>query len=72
MLAFLESCLVSIPANIVSSTHRNRARDDAVTSPAVLNARFLAGERIDTEAMDFSAVRGAHQDIPYAFTSVAS
>jgi hypothetical protein len=70
MLAFRESCLVSIPANIVSSTHRNRAREDAGTSPRALNARFLAGDRIDVEAMDFSLVRGAHQDIAYVFTRV--
>jgi hypothetical protein len=36
-------------------------------SPEALNARFLAGERIDLDAMDFSAVRGAHQEIPLVF-----
>ena len=68
MLSFRESCLVSIPANIVSATHQNRARHSADTSAEALNVRFLAGERIDLAAMDFSAVRGAHQAIPYAFT----
>ncbi len=63
MLAFQESCVVSIPVNVVTSTHRNRSADRADWSPAVLNQRFLRGERIDLDAMDFSRVNGAHCDI---------
>jgi hypothetical protein len=70
MLAFRESCLVSIPLNVVSSTHRNRAGEDPERSPWALNRRFLSGERIDFEAMDFSHVRGAHQEIPIVFKSL--
>lgn len=69
MLAFRASSIVSIPANVVSATHRNRAGDNAATSPEALNSCFLAGERIDLGAMDFSAVVGAHQEIPYVFRS---
>jgi hypothetical protein len=72
MLAFQESCLVSIPINIVSPTHRNPAGSDPETSPPALNTRFLAGERIDFDAMDFSTVRGAHQEIPLVFRTVDS
>jgi hypothetical protein len=68
MLAFRESCLVSIPVNVVSSTHENRAGGDPELAPEALNARFLAGERIDFQAMDFSSVRGAHQEVPLVFT----
>jgi hypothetical protein len=67
MMSFRESCLVSIPVNVVSSTHANRAGRDPKLSPEALNARFLAGERIALEAMDFGSVRGAHQEIPLAF-----
>jgi hypothetical protein len=67
MLSFRESCLVSIPANIVTPTYRNRASENLDWSPEVLNRRFLAGERIDLDAMDFSSVRGAHQEIPFVF-----
>jgi hypothetical protein len=70
MLAFRESCLVSIPVNIVSPTHRNPAGSDSEASPSALNARFLAGERIDLDAMDFSSVRGAHQELQLVFKSV--
>lgn len=67
MLGFCESCLVSIPANIVSSTHQNRAGVAASMSPEALNSRFLAGERIDLDAMDFSCIRSAHQETPLLF-----
>jgi hypothetical protein len=70
MLAFRESCLVSIPANVVTSTHRNRSTNRADWSPAVLNRRFLAGERIDLDAMEFLRVNGAHCDIPLRFTAL--
>jgi hypothetical protein len=66
MLAFRESCLVSIPANVVT-TYRNRAAQNPDWSVEALNQRFLAGERIDLDAMDFSSVRGAHQEISLAF-----
>jgi hypothetical protein len=71
MLAFRESCVVGIPANVVSETHRNRAGEDPGESPEALNERFLAGERIDLDAMDFSHVAGAHEPMPYVFAGSA-
>jgi hypothetical protein len=70
MLAFRESCLVSIPANIVSSTHQNPSGANPAWSAEALNRRFLAGERLDLKAMDFSAIQGAHQDVLLAFTRI--
>ncbi len=67
LLAFEHSCLVSIPVNVVSSTHTNLAGTDPALSAQALNARFLAGEQFALDAMDFSAVRGAHQEIPLKF-----
>jgi len=70
MLASRESCVVSVPANAVSTT-ANRSGEDPSYSPETLNARFLGGQRIDLDAMDFSGIRGAHQEIPFVFTSDA-
>jgi hypothetical protein len=70
MLASRESCVLSVPANAVSVT-ANRSGEDPDYSPEALNARFLAGQRIDLNAMDFSGIRGAHQEIPFVFTSRA-
>jgi hypothetical protein len=69
MLAFRESCVVGIPANVVSETHRNRAGKDPGESPEQLNERFLGGERIDIDAMDFSGVSGAHEPLPLVFAA---
>lgn len=58
------SCLVGIPHNRVQDQYPNK---NAGGSAKKLNARFLAGDRIDLEAMDFSNVIGVHQEIPYRF-----
>lgn len=68
--SFRHSVVVSIPANIVNETHANR--HGAYADPGELNERFLAGERIDVTAMDFSTVRACHQEIPFAWRRVAS
>lgn len=67
MIAPKMSCLVSIPANRVSESGggRNAGRGD--WAPEALNRMYLDGWRIDLETMDFSDVRGAHQEIPLAF-----
>ena len=57
------SCIVSIPHNRVGE-YPNRFGGGSAME---LNDRFLSGERIDTGAMDFSSVRGAHQEIPYVW-----
>jgi len=69
MLGFRDSCVVSIPMNIVSETHRNRSGQIAEYTVDALNARYLSGERIDLERMDFSRVRAAHEEIPVVFAS---
>jgi hypothetical protein len=58
------SSLVNIPHNRVQNQYQNRF---AGNSFEPLNQRFLAGERIDLQAMDFSNVRAAHQEIEYRF-----
>jgi hypothetical protein len=67
LLSFEQSCLVSIPLNIVSSTHTNRASANPELSPASLNYRFLAGERISLDSIEASSVCGAHQEFALDF-----
>jgi hypothetical protein len=71
MLAFRESSLLSIPANLVNSTHENRTSGNPALSAEALNARFLDGDRIQIDQMDFAAVRAAHQEVPFVFSSRA-
>jgi len=69
VLAFSgHSCVVSIPANVVTDWPKGN-RHAASHSAEKLNQRYLAGARIDLEAMDFSNVVGCHQEIEYCFTS---
>jgi hypothetical protein len=65
MASFTSSRVVSIPANIVNATFRNR--QSGRYGVAELNDRFLSGERIALDQLDFSAVTACHQEIPYAF-----
>lgn len=61
MASYPHSCLVGIPANIVNTTHPNRHANSH--SPADLNAAYLEGKRLDLDALDFSDIRGAHQEL---------
>jgi hypothetical protein len=58
------SCLVGIPHNRVQQMYGYPNGGGTVQE---LNERFLAGERIDLDAMDFSDVHGSHQLIEYKF-----
>jgi hypothetical protein len=69
MLAFENSCVVSIPTNIVSGTHENRSGQIAEYLPGALNERFLAGQRIDLDRMNFAHVHAAHAEIPLVFAT---
>jgi hypothetical protein len=65
MASFRHNIVVSIPANLVNETYTNRHGN--LASIEELNRRFLAGERIDVGAMDFSSIRACHQEIPFVF-----
>ncbi len=67
MACYPHSVQVGLPLNVVTETHRNR---HGLTHPYTtdeLNKRFLRGERIDYERMDFSNIIGAHQELPLVF-----
>jgi hypothetical protein len=61
--------VVSIPANVVNETYPNRNAE--AVGVVELNTRFLAGDRIDTGAMDFSDVGACHQEIAYVYRRTA-
>jgi hypothetical protein len=68
LAAFDESCIVAVPLNVVTESMSNRSGADPELTPEALNERYLAGERIDLDALDFTAIRAAHQEIPLAFS----
>jgi hypothetical protein len=63
MASYRESHLVSIPANRVNETFPNRFDSASGADPHSLNARYLSGERLDLEAIDFASVNAAHAEI---------
>lgn len=66
MACFDESVLVNSPANIVGSS-ANKAGEKYGMELEELNRLFLSGHAIDLDSMDFSDVRGCHQEIQYQF-----
>lgn len=65
MASFVDSRVVSIPANIVNETFPNR--HGGLHDVDELNERFLAGERIDVASMAFDDINACHTEIPYVF-----
>lgn len=61
MASYEHSCLVGLPLNVVTDTHRNR--NAGTWDSDDLAARYLDGWRIDLDALNFTDVRGAHQEI---------
>jgi hypothetical protein len=66
MACFDESALVNSPVNIVGSS-ANEAGNKYGIALEELNDLFLSGHAIDLDSMDFSDVRGCHQEIQYQF-----
>ncbi len=67
MISFEESRLVSIPINLVNDTFKNRHGLEYYMSEKELNDRYLNGEIIDLNAMDFTNINGPHKEIKYEF-----
>lgn len=68
MVCSPHSSCVSLPHNAVSPASLSPRGDNPLWQPEALRERFMAGERLDLGAMDFSRVSGAHQEIPLVFT----
>jgi hypothetical protein len=64
MASYPHSCLVGVPVNRVQSAVPNRNGETHPYTVQDLNERYLRGERIDLHALDFSDIRGAHQELP--------
>lgn len=61
------SCCVSLPHNRVSEDSGCPAGANPDWQPGPLLDAFLDGYRLDLDAMDFTGIIGAHQEVPLAF-----
>lgn len=67
MMSFLQSRLVGVPANIVTSTTNNFFGKEYFYKPEDLCSKYLDGLRIDLSQMDFSGITSAHQELKLEF-----
>lgn len=70
MWAFKESVLVNSPTNIVQSTSPNLNGQEHGVSAKELNDKFLAGSEIVMEKIDFSNIRGCHQELELPMSEI--
>lgn len=67
MAAFKHSVMVNSPSNIVNDTHPNRKGEQFGISAEELNKKYLEGEIIDLESLDFSNIQGCHQELALTY-----
>lgn len=67
MTAPLHSCVVSLPHNVTSTSSGNPRGSNPNWQPGALRDLYMYGWRIDLDAMDFTHVTAAHQEIPLRF-----
>lgn len=68
MTCFDDQCLVGVPVNRVSEESGVPNGERYPQSPQALNKRFLAGERIDLDAIDFSVVDSCHHEFKFIWS----
>jgi hypothetical protein len=71
MASFQEQSVVGVPVNITSPSSSVAAGLRFEQSAKMLNERFLDGERINLDALDFSGVKSVHQEFPFEWEPCA-
>lgn len=61
------SCTVSLPHNVTSKSSNNPRGGNPEWQADALTAKYLDGWRIDLDAMDFTDITAAHQEVPLVF-----
>lgn len=67
IVSFKESKLVSIPVNLVNDTFNNRNGLEFYMSEKELNEKYLNGNIIDLDSLNFTNINGPHKEIKYEF-----
>lgn len=67
VISFIESHLVSIPVNIVNTVFKNRHGLEYFISEKELNDKYINGEKIDLNQLNFMNINGPHKEIKYEF-----
>ncbi len=67
MVSFVHNVMVNSPSNIVNDTHPNRKGEQFGISAEELNKKYLNGEIINYDAIDFTQIHGCHQELSFEF-----
>jgi len=70
MVAYKISVLVNSPNNIVQNVYHNRKAEKYSFTTKELNDKYLANEIIDLNSIDFSNIRGCHQELEFKFKKI--
>jgi len=70
MVAYKTSSLVNSPNNIVNETHPNRKGEKYKFLAEELNEIYLSGKIIDYNSIDFSDIKGCHQELDFKFKNI--
>lgn len=68
MTSFSESVLVNTPNNIVNTSFANRNGLTHGVEVKDLNDEYLSGNVIDLDSMDFTDIKGCHQELEFKYT----
>jgi hypothetical protein len=71
MACYLEQKLVGVDVNTVAEDQLRPSGREHPQSAEELNARYLAGERISLDALDFSGVDGCLAEVPFVWERAA-
>lgn len=69
MACFEKSVVINTPLNRVQDTCLNRSGENFGQSAKEMNDRFIAGQRLDFNSIDFSNIIGCHQELEIKWTT---
>ena len=67
MVSYRDSSLVNSPSNVVQTVFPNRKGEQFSYTVEDLNKRYIRGNVIDLESIDFSNIVGCHQELEFKF-----
>ena len=70
MFAYKSSALVNSPNNIVQNVYPNKKAELYSFTTKQLNDKYLNNEIVDYEALDFSSIKGCHQELFLKFKNI--
>lgn len=67
IVSFKESRIVSVPVNAVNVHLKHKYGIDFFISEKALDKRYVGGEAIDFDALDFSKINGPHKELDFSY-----